>query len=268
MKKKRKKIKKHGKRFKKKKKKRKRRENDFHEITVEEVVHTRKKEIPLYDQYKALFKPGEQSFWDRWLVKTPPVPVTNGRDQDLFTQVDTLAFIPTDDVLDQNYKVAYKAIKHQEEERAEKKGWGKIRKKMIKDKKKAKEAKLPKIASAATLENAEAKLEGTKKKSISYFGNESESDEEIIIENPASSHIKHRIDRHVHEIIVCEECEVKQCAFTCIQCEQNYCEPCLLKLHSRSKKFASHFWVPFTRVKTSRKNRNDRNQNWMNSLRN
>ena len=73
---------------------------------------------------------------------------------------------------------------------------------------------------------------------------------------------------HVHEIIVCEECEVKQCAFTCIQCEQNYCEPCLLKLHSRSKKFASHFWVPFTRVKTSRKNRNDRNQNWMNSLRN
>ena len=253
---KRKKIKKHGKRFKKKKKKKRKRrhENDFTEIEVEDVVHQRKIRTPLYDRYKRLFAPGEQSFWDRWLIKTPPVPMKDGRDQKLFSQVDTIGFLPTEDMLDVQYKEAYKRIQHEQEDRAEKHGWGRVRKKLIKDKKKEKAAKLPKIASATQLENQDVIFDKKKKKkkAMSYFGDHSDSEEEAVpLQYPAVNISSKHIDKHVHEIILCQECESVQCTLTCLQCEQNYCEKCLLKLHSKSRKLVNHFWVPYRRVKSS-----------------
>ena len=274
---KRKKIKKHGKRFKKKKKKKKRKrrhEDDFTEIEVEDVVHKRKVKTPLYDKYKQLFAPGEQSFWDRWLIKTPPVPMKNGRDQKLFSQVDTIAYLPTDEMLDIQYREAYKRIQHQEEDRAEKHGWGRVRKKFIKDKKNEKAPKLPRIASAAKLENQDALMDKKKKKPISYFGDHSDSEEEDVpVQYPALNvrSSKH-IEKHVHEIILCQECELVQCTLTCLQCEQNYCEKCLLKLHSKSRKLVNHFWVPYRRVKSAdmksaSTNNLKGNNDWMASLR-
>eukprot|EP00943_MAST-04B_sp_MAST-4B-sp1_P006315 g6315.t1 len=259
--------KKKKKKLKRKKKRKKYHNHSFTDIEIEEVVHTRKKEVPLYDRYKNLFQPGEISFWDRFLIHTPPVSVTNGKHQELLVQVDTLAFVPPDDVLDMDFKRAFKSIQHKAEERAEKYGWGKVRKKMIKDKKNEKAAKLPKIVSAAKLENAEFQPKGKKKKKISYFGDESdESDTEIIVENPATK-VKHFEEKHTHEIILCEECELRQCTLTCVLCEQNYCERCLLRLHSKSKKLVNHFWHPYNRIKSLGVNKDNESNYWMQSLR-
>ena len=54
-------------------------------------------------------------------------------------------------------------------------------KKFVKDKKKEKAAKLPKIASAARLENQDAILDKKKKQAISYFGDYSDSEEEAVL---------------------------------------------------------------------------------------
>ena len=146
-------------------------------------------------------------------------------------------------------------------------------KKLIKDKKKEKAAKLPKIASATQLENQDAILDKKKKKAISYFGDYSDSEEEAVpLQYPAVNVSSKHVDKHVHEIILCQECELVQCTLTCLQCEQNYCEKCLLKLHSKSRKLVNHFWVPFRRVKSSdtrsssMSNLTDKN-NWITTLR-
>ena len=112
-------------------------------------------------------------------------------------------------------------------------------KKLIKDKKKEKAAKLPKIASATQLENQDVIFDKKKKKkkAMSYFGDHSDSEEEAVpLQYPAVNISSKHIDKHVHEIILCQECESVQCTLTCLQCEQNYCEKCLLKLHSKSRK--------------------------------
>ena len=82
---------------------------------------------------------------------------------------------------------------------------GDVRKKFIKDKKNEKAAKLPKIASAAKLENQDAIMDKKKKKAISYFGDYSDSEEEDVpLQYPAVNVSSKHVDKHIHEIILCQ----------------------------------------------------------------
>ena len=196
------------------KKKKKRRKKSVHGVS-DEVLSFPEPEVkrlegrPLYRQWDDLFIPGKKSFWERWLVCDPP----SNQSRKYYAGVDATANVPSMDNLKEQFRQSQ------------------LRMSDIKQKEKSppkKECKLPPIAT----ENGE---------------NKNPPIEEI--KNPAGK--PHPVlttkQTFVRDVVICEECEVKAATQVCFQCEQNYCDACLLSIHHSDKNLLNHFWEPYKR---------------------
>jgi hypothetical protein len=211
---------------KKKSSKRKSTKHEHVEIKVPEIVHTRLKERPLYEQWDALFKPGEKSFFDRWLCCTPPTDQT----REFYAAVDTSLPISMGE-LNTLYRTAKQTIEDQRHERLEAAEYDISSTGMF-----------PPIESASKIRDGAAPKDSKRGEQINKNSVQAMVSLEYS-ENLNSMKLRKR------EVIMCEECEIVDATLFCIQCEQHFCEPCLLQLHHSGKRLVNHFWEPLRREK-------------------